>query len=463
MAHLVIIGNGITGITTARHVRKRADLQITVISAETEYFYSRPALMYIYMGHMRYQDIKPYEDWFWQKNRIDLIRSYVTAIDTDSKTVHLETGRSLAYDKLVIATGSQSNKFGWPGQDLPGVQGLYGMQDLELMQRDTAGINRAVVVGGGLIGVEMAEMLCSRKIPVTFLVREKFYWDNILPEGEASLVARHVRSHGIDLRLQTELQEILPGKNGRVRAVVTNKGEEINCEFVGLTAGVHPNIQVVKNSKIAFGKGVLVDEYFETNIADIYAAGDCAEIKATAAGEKNRLEQLWYTGRLQAMALAKTLGGERTKYERGVWFNSAKFFDIEYQTYGLVSNEPRAGERSFYWEHAQGQRCLRIVYEAESGAVIGFNLLGMRFRHEVCDYWIREKRAIDEVMENLREANFAPEFFKTFEPEILAAYQRQNPNKRLQLKHRRNFFEQIFPKGFSRGASTNPATLSARP
>jgi len=463
MAHLVIIGNGVTGITTARHVRKRSEMQITVISAETEHFYSRPALMYIYMGHMRYQDTKPYEDWFWQKNRIDLIRSYVTAIDTDARTVQLETGRSLAYDKLVIATGSQSNKFGWPGQDLPGVQGLYGMQDLELMQRDTIGINRAVIVGGGLIGVEMAEMLCSRKISVTFLVRGKFYWDTILPEAEARLVSRHVRSHGVDLRLQTELKEILPGENGRVRAVVTNTGEEIACQFVGLTAGVRPNIEVVKNSKIASGKGVLINEYLETNIAGVYAAGDCAEITATSAAEKNRIEQLWYTGRLQAMALAKTLGGERTKYARGVWFNSAKFFDIEYQTYGVVSNEPRAGEKSFYWEQARGQQCLRIVYEEESGAVIGFNLFGIRFRHEVCDYWIREKRTIDEVMENLREANFDPEFFKTFEPEILAAYQRQNPNKRLQLKPRRNFFGQIFSKGFAHGASTNPATLGARP
>jgi len=463
MAHLVIIGNGITGITAARHVRKLSDLQITVISAETEHFYSRPALMYIYMGHMRYQDIKPYEDWFWQKNRIDLIRSYVTAIDTDSKTVQLETGRSLAYDQLVIATGSQSNKFGWPGQDLPGVQGLYGMQDLELMQRETAGVNRAVIVGGGLIGVEMAEMLCSRKIAVTFLVRGKFYWDSILPEAEARLVSRHVISHGVDLRLQAELKEILPGENGRVRAVVTNTGEEVACEFVGLTAGVRPNIEVVKNSKIAYGKGVLVNEYFETNIPQVYAAGDCAEIKATAAGEKNRIEQLWYTGRLQAMALAKTLCGERTKYERGVWFNSAKFFDIEYQTYGFVSNEPRAGEKSFYWEQAQGRHCLRIVYDEKNGAVIGFNLFGMRFRHEVCDDWIRRQRTIGEVMENLREANFDPEFFKAFEAGIFAAYQRQNPEQRLQLKNRRNFFGQIFSKSFSHGASTNPATLSARP
>ena len=111
--HLVIIGNGIAGVTTARHVRKRdSEMKITIISAESDHFYSRPALMYIYMGHMRYQDTKPYEDWFWPKNRIELVRALVTKIDTDAKTLHFDDGRTIGYDKLVIATGSKSNKFG---------------------------------------------------------------------------------------------------------------------------------------------------------------------------------------------------------------------------------------------------------------------------------------------------------------------------------------------------------------
>jgi NAD(P)H-nitrite reductase large subunit len=143
MDHLVIIGNGITGITTARHVRKRSNKKITVISNETDHFYSRPALMYIYMGHMRYQETKPYEDWFWKKNGIELVRGSVTAIDTDNKVLHFEDGRRLGYDQLLIATGSKNNKFGWPGQDLPGVQGLYSMQDLELMEKNTAMALRA--------------------------------------------------------------------------------------------------------------------------------------------------------------------------------------------------------------------------------------------------------------------------------------------------------------------------------
>ena len=123
MEHIVIIGNGISGITTARHVRKLSDNKITVISAETDHFFSRTALMYIYMGHMKYEHTKPYEDWFWKENRIELKRGFVESVDTANKSLQFADGSSLNYDKLVLATGSKPNKFGWPGQDLPGVQG----------------------------------------------------------------------------------------------------------------------------------------------------------------------------------------------------------------------------------------------------------------------------------------------------------------------------------------------------
>ena len=206
MQHLVIIGNGITGVTTARHVRKLSDMKITIISSETKYFFSRTALMYAYMGHMRFKEIKPYEDWFWTKNNIELIYAHVNSIDTDNKTLQLNNGSSIIYDKLVISTGSKTNKFGWQGQDLPGVQGLYNWQDVELLEENTKNISHAVIVGGGLIGIELAEMLHSRKIHVTFLVREDLYWSNILPKEDSILISRHIIEHGFDLNFGVQLK-----------------------------------------------------------------------------------------------------------------------------------------------------------------------------------------------------------------------------------------------------------------
>src|SRR5690606_38925422 len=120
-------------------------------------------------------------------------------------------------------SGSVSNTFGWPGQELKRVQTLYSYPDLQQMEENTKHVKEAVVVGGGLIGIEMAEMLLSRNISVTMLVREKEFWHNVLPLQEASLISRHIRSHHITLKLETELSEIQGDDSGRVMAVTTNK------------------------------------------------------------------------------------------------------------------------------------------------------------------------------------------------------------------------------------------------
>ena len=112
MEHIVIIGNGISGVTVARHVRKLSDKKITIISAETKYFFSRTALMYVYMGHMKFENTQPYEPEFWVKNKIELVQARVDTIDYASKTLKIGDGRTIRYDKLVLAVGSKPNKFG---------------------------------------------------------------------------------------------------------------------------------------------------------------------------------------------------------------------------------------------------------------------------------------------------------------------------------------------------------------
>ncbi|GAB3499649.1 hypothetical protein GCM10027341_23370 [Spirosoma knui] len=423
MKHLVIIGNGIAGITTARHVRQQdSGVRITVISAESEHFYSRTALMYIFMGHMTYAHTKPYEDWFWAKNRIELLHGYVEQVDTSAKRIRLAGGQWLDYDVLVLATGSVSTTFDWPGLTAAGVQGLYGLPDLEQMEQFTKNIDRAVVVGGGLIGVELAEMLRSRHIAVTMLVRDSHYWSSTLPAEEGKLIGRHLLRHGVDLRLETELKEVLADTSGRVRAVVTKAGEEIRCQFLGLGIGVTPNVAFLKNSGIELGKGVLVNEYFETNVADVYAIGDCNEFRQPIAGTDGALrkpiEQIWYTGRMHGETLARTLCGTRTAYRPGVFFNSAKFFDIEYQTYGTLNAQRTDDEQTYYWEHPSGEQCLRINYRKTDQSVVGIHALGLRLRHAVCERWIQQRTPIENVLSQFRQADFNPEFSESYTDQL---------------------------------------------
>ncbi len=433
--HIAIIGNGISGITAARFIRKLSDHQITVISAESKYFFSRTALMYIYMGHMREVDTQPYEPWFWEKNGIDLLFDYVEKVDTDAKTLHFRDSQPLQYDKLIIACGSKPNKFGWPGQELDHVGGMYSLQDLEAMEKGSDGLERAVIVGGGLIGIEMAEMFHSRHIPVTFLVRESSYWNNVLPAEESEMVNRHILEHGIDLRLSAELKEIIGNGAGKACAVITKEGKRIDCGYVGLTAGVSPNVDFLKETPIELQKGILVNELLETNVPDVYAIGDCAQLRTPKPGRRP-IEAVWYTGRMMGETVAYTVCGHPVEYDPGIWFNSAKFMDIEYMVYGDVQPQAPDHHASVYWEHHSGRKSVRIVYDKNEGHVLGFNLMGIRYRHEVCDRWIAQKTPIEEVLTNLGIANFDPEFYDEYEKDIIAVYNQQT-GKQLRLKKRR--------------------------
>ncbi|WP_306551649.1 NAD(P)/FAD-dependent oxidoreductase [Daejeonella sp.] len=420
--NIIIIGNGITGITCARNIRKiNFDATITVISEESKHFYSRTALMYMYMGHMKYENTKPYEDWFWSKNRINLIQATVNHLDTVNKSLKLDDSRILNYDKLVLATGSIPNNFGFPGEDLNGVQALYNLQDLEKMEKNTSNISSAVIVGGGLIGIEMAEMLHSRNISVTMLIRENAYWANALPQEEAQLIGNHLHKHGITLKFNTELKEIRTIDQVNVHSIVTKQEETIDCQFLGITTGVKPNIKFLKNSSIEIEKGILVNEFLETNIPDIFAAGDCAQFRYVKTGEAP-IEQLWYTGKMQGETLANTICGNKTTYDRGILFNSAKFFDLEFQTYGKVLPEITPEQESFYWAHENGKISFRANYNKLDRSIIGFNFIGIRFRQVIAEQWIREQKEIEYVIDNLKQGWFDPEFSDAHDKKIAKSF-----------------------------------------
>lgn len=446
MEHIVIIGNGIAGITAARHIRKNSDKKITVVSAETKYFFSRTALMYVYMGHMKFEHTQPYENWFWSKNRIDLKEGFVNNINTDEKKLVFADASTLNYDQLIIATGSKPNKFGWKGQDLEGVLGMYHKQDLENLEKyapHNKVCKRAVIVGGGLIGIELAEMLRSRKIPVTFLVRETSFWNGVLPDQESEMINQHIKEHHIDLRLNTNLREIKSDENGKVKSIIIEEtGEEIECNVVGLTAGVTPNIDFIKSSKIDTKRGVLVNRFLETNIADVFAIGDCAE-QHEAIGQRRNIEAVWYTGRMMGETVAQTICGNKTEYKPGHWFNSAKFLDIEYQTYGWVFSErsKQENESYFQWQHPTKNCCITISYDKNSRQFLGINTFGIRMRHEIFDKWLSENKSIEHVLEFLSDANFDPEFYKLHETEIVAKFNQENgTNINLQKKSWKRIF-----------------------
>lgn len=422
---IIIIGNGISGVTAARNIRKKSDEPITIISSESKYFFSRTALMYVYMGHMKFEHTQPYEPHFWEENRIELKQTFVETIDTDSKTLHCSDGEQLSYDKLVLATGSKPNKFGWKGQDANRVQGLYSKQDLENMEVNTKGIKSAVVIGGGLIGIEMAEMLLTRHIEVHFLVRESRFWSGVLPEEDSNFIMEHFKKHhGLHMHYGEELDEIHVDDTNSAIGITAKSGKKIDCQFVGLTAGVSPNIDFIKSSNIETNRGILVNRFLETSVKDVYAIGDCAEFTDPTPGRRP-IEQVWYTGKFMGETLAHTITGNRVEYNPGYWFNSAKFFDIEYQTYGDVLSTLPEGESKFVYQHPTEDVLLHFRFDTTTHRFIGINNFGVRLRHLVFNEWLTTEATVEEVLENLKSANFDPEFYTTYENDIADKFNQQ--------------------------------------
>jgi NADPH-dependent 2,4-dienoyl-CoA reductase/sulfur reductase-like enzyme len=425
----VIVGNGVCGMEAALGLRRKdADSRITLISDEHDHFYSRTALMYVFAGQMRLRDTEPYDRGLYERLRFERVRGRVAALDLPGKSLSFEGGSALGYDRLLLAVGSRARPAPWPGVAGPGLHYFVTLRDLEGLDREARPGQRAVVVGGGLIGVEVAEILLARGLKVTFVVRENWYFPLALDEREAALVAEHLRAHGVDVRLGVNVEQVRRAPDGALAGVhlepaphaVAEAGSpaqaEVPCDLLVCAIGVVPNTAFLAGSGLPLSKGgaIEVDDALRARAPEVWAAGDCANV--TWADGSRRPEQLWYTARDQGRVAAASMLGDAATYRRGTWYNSAKFFDLEYTTAGWVpvrldwDNTPLdlGPDLSDWFQRSPGRfDSQRIVCKGDR--VVGFNMLGGRWNHERFLEWIDERRTLGFVLDHLAEAQFDEE------------------------------------------------------
>ncbi len=420
--HYAIVGNGVAGMEAALALRSReSGARITIVSDEHDHFFSRPALMYVFAGQTTLKDTEPYDRGLYERMGFDRVRERVASVAPGSKELVFENGSRLAYDRLLLTLGSKGRPAPWPGSEGPGVHSFVTLRDLEGLDRHAKRGGRAVVIGGGLIGVEAAEILHSRGLHVTFLIRDNWYFPLALDAAESALVTEHMRHEGIDVRTGVNVQEIVRGEGGGLRAVRLGPGQDLACDLVVVAIGVVPNTRCLEGSGILLAKGgaIEVDDGLKASSPDVYAAGDCANV--SWADGTRRPEQLWYTARDQGRVVARAMLGDEVTYRRGAWYNSAKFFDIEWTTAGWVPTSlnwddtplaPGLEIRSWF-QRIPGQFVSqRIVVKGDR--VVGFNMLGSRWDHEPLLQWIQERRSLTYVLQHLSEAQFDEEFMPKF-------------------------------------------------
>jgi NADPH-dependent 2,4-dienoyl-CoA reductase/sulfur reductase-like enzyme len=400
--------------------RRDAEARISLVSDEHDHFFSRPALMYVFAGQTRLQDTEPYDRELYGRMGFERVRGRVATLDVAGRALAFEDGRRLGYDKLLLAVGSKARTAPWPGAEGPGLHYFVTLRDLEGLDREARPGGRAVVIGGGLIGVEVAEILHDRGLHVTFLIRENWYFPLALDAKESALVSEHMRAHGVDVRLGINVEEIRRSADGRPRAVQVD-GSELPAELVVASIGVVPNTAFLAGGPLPLSKAgaIEVDDSLKTGAPEIWAAGDCANVTWTDGSR--RPEQLWYTARDQGRMAALSMLGDEVAYRRGAWYNSAKFFDLEWTTAGFVPAllnfdntplDPGPDVRTWFQRVPGKHVSQKIVCKGER--VVGFNMLGSRWDHEPLLQWIHERRPLDWVLSHLREAQFDEEFMPRF-------------------------------------------------
>lgn len=427
---LVIVGNGVAGTTCALAARERdPKADITLVGEESDYFYSRTALMYAFLDRMSRRDLEPYERDVYVRKRLRLLRDSAVDLDATAKVLRLKGGETLSFDKLVLATGAKPNLFPWKGLEREvelstgeshldsGVVHFVGLRDLDVCEALVPSTKNAVVVGGGLIGIELVECLLHHGVKVTFLVREPFFWPTSLCAEEAALVLEEMRRHGVDVRLGDELAQVDKGADGRVSRVVTARGETLSCQMLGLCVGVKPNVSAFQKMTTPplIRRGFLVSPTLQTSLPGVFACGDCAEILSPGPGGDVNFEApgralnelIWYSAKRQGELVGHNLFGDELVYRPPLFFNSSKFFDMEYTTVGDVAAASRTNPSLFLLD-PKGRASVRVVHN--QSRVFGFNVLGARVDHDILGKWISEKRSLDECLERFREAQFDVEF-----------------------------------------------------
>jgi NADPH-dependent 2,4-dienoyl-CoA reductase/sulfur reductase-like enzyme len=426
--HYVILGNGVAGIEAALALRARDEAaRISLVSAEHDHFFSRPALMYVFAGQTSLRDTEPHDRGLYGRMRFERVSRRVASLDAPGHALVFEDGARLGYERLLVAVGSKGRPAPWPGAEGPGLHYFVTLQDLEALDREARSGMRAAVVGGGLIGVEVAEVLHDRGVHVSFVIREGWYFPVALDRNEATLVAEHLRAHGVDVRLGATADAVVRGEEGRVRAVRLAGGGEVAADLVVATIGVVPNTAFLAGGglKLAANGAVETDDALRASFPDVWAAGDCANV--TWADGSRRPEQLWYTARDQGRLAARSMLGDDVGYRRGTPYNSAKFFDLEYTTAGHVPVSigpdgnpvpPASGLRTWFQRVPGRFESQRLVVQGDR--VVGFNMLGSRWNHEPFLDWIHERRPLDWVLKHLPEAQFDEELSRRFRVQATA-------------------------------------------
>lgn len=327
----VIVGASLAGATAAVTLREEgAAGSVTLIGAEPVAPYERPVLSKTYLrGQASFENALVRPAQFYAERGIEtVLGTRVIGIDTASHFVELQDHRRVPFDSLLIATGTQNRRLSVPGADLDGIYSLRTVHDADRIRAHMVSGRRAVIVGMGFIGSEVAASLRQEGLEVTVIEPSKAPFHRVLGEAVGSRIGELHRAHGVKTLFEDSVASFEGGC--KVTHVITKAGRRIECDFVVAGIGVEPAVELLKGSGIQVDNGVVVDEHCRTNVDGIYAAGDVANHYHPVFKRHIRVEH-WQNATKQGAAAARNMVGNPVVYNDIPWFWSDQYdWNLQY-------------------------------------------------------------------------------------------------------------------------------------
>ncbi len=336
----VIVGNGAAGITAAETIRQADPSgQIQIVTAEPYPMYSRPGLAYVLTGEISPDQVIARQPAWYRQLDLELVQARASRLHVATQHLYLEDGRVLAYDRLLLATGARAVPPPYPGHDLGGVVYLDTLAGTRSLLRQARRGRRAVVIGGGITALEMAEGLAQQGVRTHYFVRRDRLWSKVFNDVEAGLLEERMRHHGVTVHYHTEIAEILGNWRRRVRAVRLESGAQFPCRLVGVAIGVRPQLDLVAGTPLKVDRAILVDEYLHSSVPNVFAAGDCAQVYDRWTG-RHMLDILWPSAVAEGRAAGHNMAGGRVAYRKGIPFNVCLLFGLHITAIGQINPRP---------------------------------------------------------------------------------------------------------------------------
>ncbi len=356
----LIIGNSAAGIFAAETIRGLDPSgQITMISKENCLPYSRCLTSYFLGKEIPEERIYIRNKGYYSETGINFIGQNVERVNPESKSVLLESGEKVGYDKLLVATGASPFSPPLEGSDMEGVFQLRTLADAKAMAEFAPNVKTAVVMGAGLVGLKGAHGLHELGIKVVVVGSAPYLMRYSIDPESSGILIRLLEKNGYRILLNTKAEKILGEKNseGRmsVSGVVLNSGEQISCQMILKAIGVRPNVQLVADTEVLVNKGIIVDREMQTSVKDIYAAGDVAEADSILQDEKS-VSALWPTATEQGIIAGCNMTGVNRSYRGSLALNSAVICGVGLISAGVMNLPPGEGivlravepEKNFY-------------------------------------------------------------------------------------------------------------------